>query len=149
MGLVLYRRKLSSSLGQTGREHVRIKFSYVFSGWAGGAAPLSPHVDVDVSAGAARTNELIEAAIRKKTYLVDNAAQRSQMQGITESRALSLLLKFAFGFAVDLGRERIDDDCFKRARALVDYRAQAMRYLNPIEAETRQGLLQQRMVGLL
>lgn len=111
--------------------------------------PLKPRVDVDVSTGAALTKVRIEAAAGIGSLPIDYDALKHYSRGVVDPRSMVLLEKFALGFAVDLGLNELDADCFERARALVDYRKQAIDHLPIFEADNMQAEVQQAMVAML
>jgi hypothetical protein len=59
---------------------------------------------------------------------------------------MELVRKLALFFAVDLGLSAVDADCVERAVALLEYRNQATRFLDPIEADNQQGRLQKEII---
>jgi len=102
--------------------------------------PLIPFRDPDLS-GAKVTRELVDRAVVQRRFKIDDPMFKEHIAGIDEPRSLDLLFKLALYFAVDLGLTVVDDDCMERARALVDYRNQAAKFLEPIEAENQEGRL--------
>ena len=91
--------------------------------------------------GAKVTRELVDRAVVQRRFKIDDPMFKEHIAGIDEPRSLDLLFKLALYFAVDLGLTVVDDDCMERARALVDYRNQAAKFLEPIEAENQEGRL--------
>ncbi|MGH2507244.1 MAG: bifunctional DNA primase/polymerase [Ktedonobacteraceae bacterium] len=110
---------------------------------------LTPRVNVDVSAGAATTKERITTAVRQQIFPVSHDDLQHFSKGISDPRSLSLFEKFALAFAVDLGLDAIDGECYERARALVDYRQQVMNMLPLFEADNELAAIQQSMVHVL
>jgi hypothetical protein len=101
--------------------------------------------DPDLSTAKA-TKALIDQAIAQGKFKIDDVLFDQHCAGLNDPRSLDLLMKLALYFAVDLGLTSIDDDCFERARALVDYRNQAARFLEPIEAENPEGRLMKEIL---
>ena len=107
--------------------------------------PLSPsYRDPDLS-GAKRTRELIDRAVTQGKFKLDDPLFEQHIAGLDDPRSLDLVKKLALYFAIDLGLGVIDEDCVERARALVDYRNQAAKFLQPIEAENAEGRLMQEI----
>lgn len=110
---------------------------------------VMPYTAVNIAHGAAETRKLIDKALDKKVY---NFVDQSPLSEISEkygNRVEIRAEKYALGFAVDLGRDDIDDDCVERARALVKYEHQVKRYLKLYEAFTREGMLQMEIKNSL
>ncbi|HXM95468.1 MAG TPA: hypothetical protein VOA64_14645 [Candidatus Dormibacteraeota bacterium] len=105
--------------------------------------------DPELLPGAIETKKLIDKAITQGVYAYENRAAVEKMAVGLDPRSIGLLEKFALYFAVDLGRDVIDVDCVKRAKALVVYRNQATKFLNPIEAEGPLARLQVEMIRML
>lgn len=96
--------------------------------------------------GAKRTKVLIDKAIRQGVYdFEDYPAAQAKLKTITDPRSIGLVERLALYFAIDLGLDVIDGECLDRAIALVNYRKATLAYLDPIEAESRQGRLQQEI----
>jgi len=96
--------------------------------------------------GALKTKELIDRAIAQGKFRLDDPLWEHHIAGIDDPRSLDLLVKLSLYFAVDLGTMVVDDDCVERARALVDYRNQAAKFLEPIEAENQEGRLMKEIL---
>jgi hypothetical protein len=112
--------------------------------------PLRPEVYVNTIDGSARTRGLINRALDRKTFtVIDPEFLRAGGQQFLEPRAMNMVYKFALYFAVDLGKDEIDEECAERAIELVKYRQAATEYLAPIEAENQQGRVQQEIVRCL
>jgi hypothetical protein len=61
-------------------------------------------------------------------------------------RTMQMLFALSLYFAIDLKRENIDADCLSRAKELVDFRDQSIKFLAPIEADNEQGRMQQEIM---
>jgi hypothetical protein len=100
----------------------------------------------DFGPGAARTKQLIDKAVQQGVYdYEDYQFIQTAVDGL-DPRSIGLVENLALYFAVDLGLDEIDSDCIERAKALVEYRNGVLAYLDPIEAETLQGRLQQEII---
>jgi DNA primase RepB-like protein len=110
---------------------------------------ITPRIDVSHIDGACETRRLVDLAVNRGYVdggdwtLFDDNIQR--LGNRTEVRAEI----FAMGFAVDLGRDTIDDDCKRRGIALAEYDLATKAKLRPISAENKEGALQQEIVRML
>ena len=108
-----------------------------------------PYHYVDTADGSAETAKLIMKALSQKVYRI---LDPSPLAGISEkygNRVEIRAEKFALGFAVDLGRNEIDEDAIERAIALVKYEHQVKKYLKLYEAFTKEGMLQMEIKNAL
>jgi hypothetical protein len=97
--------------------------------------------------GALETRKLYDAAVTQGVYELVDSTQAQLVAGKFDNpRSMNMLFKFALYFAVDLGKQIVDESCLERAAALVKYREQAAAYLAPIEADNAQARLQQEIV---
>lgn len=106
--------------------------------------PVTPFRNPSLD-GAKKTRELIDRAVKQRTFRLDDPLFQEHIAGIDDPRSLDLVMKLSLYFAIDLGLDVIDEDCVERARALVDYRNQATRFLEPIEADNAEGRLMQEI----
>lgn len=108
----------------------------------------SPYIHVPTQEGSIETRKLIDKAVAQKIYKVTDYspfAAASKMGNRIELR----MEKFALGFAVDLGRDEIDEDCIERALRLVEYEQQVKKYLKTFEAFTKEGAIQMEIKNTL
>jgi hypothetical protein len=66
--------------------------------------------------------------------------------GDVTPRSFQFGVAFALYFAVDLGKDSIDEECVERAKALVGYRNEVIRFLEPIEGANEEAILQKTMM---
>ena len=102
-------------------------------------------VEPNLQAGALETRKLIDKAVQQGVYDYENRLYADAKFRGLDARGLGAAERLALYFAVDLGLGAIDDECVDRARALADYRRDVLVYLDPIEAETQQGKIQQEI----
>jgi hypothetical protein len=96
---------------------------------------------------AIETKKLYDAALNQGVYELVDSTQAELVAGkFTNPRSMNMLFKFALYFAVDMGKQIVDECCLERAAALVKYREQAAAYLAPIEADNAQARLQQEII---
>src|SRR5205085_2366730 len=91
-----------------------------------------------------QTKALIDKAMSKKTYSIDNIepfCEISKINNRLEIRAE----KWALCFAILLGRDSIDDDCAERGIALSIYENAVKNYLNVGEAFSQEAALQREL----
>jgi hypothetical protein len=98
---------------------------------------LTPKIDVNTVDGAMETKKRIEKAVRQGTYTFDDTTALeehiSRLGNRTEIRAE----KWALYFAVDLGKDSVDESCVERGLAVAEYEKAVKKYLGSPEAETR------------
>lgn len=111
----------------------------------------SPQSSVNYVLGAIETRKLIDKAINQGTYkIVDESPIAMKMKSKEiDNREHVRVVKFALGFAVDLDRREIDEDCLERALALIAYEKAVKKFLEPFEASTREGALQMELLTFL
>jgi hypothetical protein len=95
--------------------------------------------------GAAHTQGLIHQAIAQAVFDYEDRRLVDKVVRGMNPRSIGLVEKFALYFAMDTGSNVIDADHVERAKALADYEDQVQKYLDPIEAETVLGRVQQEM----
>lgn len=111
--------------------------------------PVKPLKNVNTVAGAIRTKELIDKAVSKGTYSIDEALLEYQIEKIGGARNAGLVEKIALYFAIDLNKDEIDDTCIERALAIVKYGIAVKKYLHTFESLTKEGDLQQKIMYVL
>jgi len=103
------------------------------------------YIEPNLQPGALETRKLIDKAIQQGVYEYESRYYAdSKFRGL-DARGLAAAERLAVYFAVDLGETVITDECVDRARALADYRREVLVYLDPVEAETLQGKIQQEI----
>jgi hypothetical protein len=108
--------------------------------------PTAPFYNPDFSSGANRTRELMARAVSQQHYEFEDFKGYADKVSGMDARSMELVRKLALFFAVDLGLSAVDADCVERAVALLEYRNQATRFLDPIEADNQQGRLQKEII---
>ena len=114
---------------------------------------LTSYVAVDTleSAKAARkTRQLIDKALNQKIYEISNPQQINEFNDLCkQNRVVHRMEKMALFFAVDLGRDEIDEDCVERAIAISKYEMAVKEYVKTFESHTVEGMLQNNMIQIL
>ena len=108
----------------------------------------NPFISVDTTAATVKTRQLIDRALDKKVYAIDDSSLlvKFMKEHKDQDRAEIRAEKLALYFAIDLGKESIDADCLQRAIAIVEYELKAKKFLPQFEAYNKQAVLQQRMM---
>jgi hypothetical protein len=91
------------------------------------------------------TYSAIETATLKGVYEFAVWEDVNSIANGMNPRTMQMLFALALYFAIDLKRDKIDLDCLTRAKELVDFRDQSIRFLAPIEADNEQGRVQQEI----
>ncbi len=108
--------------------------------------PTTPYRDPVFAEKAASMKLVIDKAIRQGRYdFEDFSGFADRVMGM-DPRSMEMVQTLALGFAILLGYDKIEDDSIERALALVEYRNQTARFLDPIEADNSQGRLQKEMI---
>jgi hypothetical protein len=106
----------------------------------------TPLVDFDMSPGVELTKWRVKAAIDRRFFAAGDWTPFAEAIGHLGVRPEIRAEKFALYFAIDLGRDSLDDDCKRRGIALAEYDLATKAWLSPIEAYTRQGQIQQEIL---
>jgi Bifunctional DNA primase/polymerase, N-terminal len=94
----------------------------------------------------AATKDAMNRAIDKGVYENENIEDvRREIAGL-DPRSQQLLQALALYFCIDLRKDEVDSDCLERAKALIEYRNQAIQFLAPIEADTQLGRVQKEIM---
>lgn len=110
-----------------------------------------PQTTVSTHEGALETRKLIDMAIKQGTYRItdDSPLAHKMKTRSIDNREGIRVMKFALGFAIDMGKPEIDEECIERSLALVKYEKDVKKYLAPFEASTLQGAIQMELITLL
>lgn len=103
------------------------------------------YYDPILAIGADKTREAIQKAEQQEVYTFLDPTHVNLATKDMGPRQQQMVLKLALYFAVDLNLSEITEDCTERAAALVNYRNDAVRFLDPIEGENQQAILQKTM----
>lgn len=110
----------------------------------------SPFTEVSTMEGALKTRKLVDKAVDQKIYDIPNTlALVDMLKDTHDNRAEIRAEKFALGFAVDMGKDEIDEECIERALALVKYERQVKKWIRPFEGATKEATIQLEIQNLL
>jgi len=107
-----------------------------------------PYTHVATEEASIVTKQLIEKARTQGIYKIEDPKRllnEFMKNNKSQDRMEIRVEKFALYFAIDLGRETIDEDCIRRALALIEYEKAVKKFLPRFEAYNKQAILQQRM----
>ena len=113
---------------------------------------VTPPITVNTQDGALETRKLIDKAIQKGVYSIVNSsplAARMTGDDKIENRQEIRAEKFALFFAVDEGKDEIDEECIEKGLALVEYERAVKRRLRPSESITKEAQIQNEIVDFL
>ena len=101
--------------------------------------------------GALETRKIIDAAVKQGVFRItdDSPLAHKMANRDIDNREGIRVEKFALGFAIDMGKTEIDEECIERALALVKYEKDVKAYLAPFEASTIEGSIQMELITLL
>lgn len=108
--------------------------------------PTAPYSDPLFHDGVIRTRQLIDKAIEQKEFHFESPEWYARKVSGMDPRSMDLVQKLSLYFCVDMGDSAINDEHVDRAIALVNYRNQAARFLEPIEADDDGGRLQKEII---
>lgn len=109
---------------------------------------ITEQIVVNTDMDAHKTKAVIDKAVQQVLYIIADTTPFRRLYRLG-NRFGHRAEKYALYFAIDLGRDEIDEDCVERACALVDYEIAVKKYLKTYEAITREGALQQELIGHL
>jgi hypothetical protein len=111
----------------------------------------SVQTTVSMADGALETRKLIDIAIKQGTFRItdDSPLAHKMKTRSIDNREGIRVMKFALGFAIDMGKTEIDEECIERGLALVKYEKDVKKYLAPFEASSIQGAIQMELITLL
>lgn len=111
----------------------------------------TPQIAINTMPGALETRKLIDAAVLQKVFRItdDSPLAHKMANRSIDNREGIRVEKFALGFAIDMGKIEIDEECIERALALIKYEKDVKRYLAPFEASTMQGGIQMELITML
>jgi Bifunctional DNA primase/polymerase, N-terminal len=122
--------------------------------------PMKPFQDVNYLEAALATRKLIDKAVQQGKYkIVDDSPLLGVMDasnpthhiyadrfGVIDGRCEWRAEKWALAFAIDMGRDEIDEECIERGLALSKYENEVKSWLRTFQAETREGRIQQEIM---
>ena len=113
---------------------------------------VTPPMSVNTQDGALRTRQLIDKAVKQGIFrITDSSPLAKRMQGddALENRQEIRAEKFALFFAIDEGKDEIDESAIEKGLALVEYERAVKRKLRPSEALTKEAAIQNEIVDFL
>jgi hypothetical protein len=112
-------------------------------------ASLKPYILVNTKDAAVETRKRLDKAVQQGVYCIEDSTQLEEKIGKIGVRGASRVEKLSLYFAVDLGRDSIDNECIERAIAICDYEMAAKKYLRTFEATSREGAIQNEIIQTL
>jgi hypothetical protein len=110
---------------------------------------LTPYKFVNTVQAAQKTRQLIERAVQKGLYkIVDDTLFEMNINRLG-NRVENRAEKMSLFFAVDLGKDEIDESCMERALAIANYELAVKKYLAAFESTTKEGALQGEIIQIL
>jgi hypothetical protein len=98
---------------------------------------LTPQLSVNTVEGSVLTSKRMEKAVNQKTYAIDDPVPLEMKVGELGNRTEIRAEKWAMYFAVDLGRDSIDEECVDRGLAVAKYEKDVKKYLGSPEADSK------------
>jgi len=111
----------------SGREGMDDRFSFLYQ--PENLVPLTPQRFVNTVPGSVETQKRIAKAVLQGEYEIEDSVPLEMRIGELGNRGEIRAEKYALAFAVDLGRDSIDEECISRGLALVEYEKDVKRYL--------------------
>ena len=108
-----------------------------------------PFTDINFGDGVLKTRKLIDKALEKKTYDILYPEMLDRIAKQMDDRQEQRVERLALAFAVDLGRDEIDEDCIERSIAIVAYEQAVKKYLKTFETQTKEAQIQMEVIGHL
>jgi len=94
----------------------------------------------------ANTRFALDKAAQKGVYEYEDYQEASKFLNGLDPRSMQLVQMLALYFAVDLKHDEIESGDVERALALVRYRNEVRKYLEPIEAENEEGRVEKEIL---
>jgi hypothetical protein len=113
---------------------------------------LKPYTQVDqqqIQDAALHTRKLIDKAVKQGLYRITDMTPLEMKINKLGNRTEIRAEKLALYFAIDLGRDEIDEECVDRAIAICEYEIAVKKYLKTFETVTREGAIQNEMIQVL
>jgi Bifunctional DNA primase/polymerase, N-terminal/Primase C terminal 1 (PriCT-1) len=110
---------------------------------------LKPYKMVNTVEGAVQTRKLIEKAVQQQKYRISDDTMLEMSINKIGNRVENRVEKMALFFAIDLGKDEIDEGCIERALAIANYEIAVKKYLAAFESTTKEGALQGEIIQLL
>jgi hypothetical protein len=113
---------------------------------------VTPPIAVNTMEGAMETRKLIDRAVQKGVYsITDSSPLADRMKGDhpLENRQEIRAEKFALFFAIDEGKDEIDEESIEKGLALVEYEQAVKRKLRPNESITKEAGIQNDIIDFL
>lgn len=113
---------------------------------------LKPYIQVDqqkIQDSALQTRKLIDKAVKQGLYRITDMTPLEMKINKLGNRTEIRAEKLALYFAIDLGRDEIDEECVDRAIAICEYEIAVKKYLKTFETVTREGAIQNEMIQVL
>jgi hypothetical protein len=103
-------------------------------------------VDINTLLGSQETRKLVDKALAKSEFEFEDINHPDLQDLVAKgNRFVDRAAKWALALAVDLGLDKIDDECVVRACHIVRYEIEVKRYLKSYEAVNREAELQLRI----
>lgn len=110
---------------------------------------LTPYTHVDTRAAALETRKRVDKAVNQGLYHITDMTPLEMKINKLGNRTEIRAEKLALYFAIDLGRNEIDEECVERAIAICEYEVAVKKYLKVFEATTREAVIQNEMIQIL
>jgi len=104
---------------------------------------------VDFREGSIKTRQLIDKATKQGVYHFVDQTPLEEIARLYGNRTEIRAEKWALAFAIDLGRDEIDEDCVERAIALIRYEVATKKYMITFESRNEEALIQQKIMSAL
>ena len=109
----------------------------------------TPYIAVDTKDAAVETRKRLDKAIKQQLYRITDSTPLEMKIGKLGNRTEIRAEKLALYFAIDLGRDEIDEECVDRAIAICEYEIAVKKYLKVFESASRESMIQNEMIQAL
>jgi hypothetical protein len=110
---------------------------------------LKPYTYVDTKDAALETRKRIDKAVNQQLYRITDMTPLEMKINKLGNRSEIRAEKLALYFAIDLGRDEIDEECVDRAIAICEYEIAVKKYLKTFESLTKESALQNEIIQAL
>jgi hypothetical protein len=110
---------------------------------------LKPYKFVNTVEASVKTRKLVDKAVQQAVYAISDETMMENVINRIGNRTAHRVEKMALYFAIDMGKDEIDESCVERALAIANYELAVKKYLAAFESTTKEGALQGEIIQLL
>ena len=110
---------------------------------------LKPYTAVDTKDAAVETKKRIDKAVSQGLYHISDMTPLEMKINRLGNRTEIRAEKLALYFAIDLGKDEIDEECIERAIAICEYELSVKKFLKIFESTSKESVIQNEIMQVL